>query len=263
LSLFLGFVSIATAVASSRLAYSLSSAIRTATLVPVGSPTVGLGIFIEYLLSFTNLHSLDQIMRSSRALVWVLGAVVSATSSTKRGLVFVPNSNYPQDNKVWTKTGSDLTWYYNYGSSPSPAYAAYSQDEFEFVPMIWGNVAGTEWLDEVNVVIRSGRKISHVLGFNEPDGDMSTGGSALDPSVAAQVWVKNVEPLAAQGIKLGMPACTGGWGGLPWLTQFVGNCSNLVSTSTVTKNCTFDFLPMHWYGNFAGLASHMGEYAAA
>jgi hypothetical protein len=29
------------------------------------------------------------------------------------------------------------------------------------------------------------------------------------------------------------------------------------------KNCTFDFIPLHWYGDFGGLASHLGEYTAA
>ena len=27
--------------------------------------------------------------------------------------------------------------------------------------------------------------------------------------------------------------------------------------------CTFDFIPLHWYGNFDGLASHIGTYQAA
>lgn len=202
-------------------------------------------------------------MLRSPALIWLFGVVASATSSSKRGLVFVPNSNWPQDNKIWKQSGSDLAWYYNYGSTPSPAFAQYSHDQFEFVPMLWGNVDGTTWLDEVRTVISGGRKITHVLGFNEPDGDSSTGGSGMDPTVAAKVWVKNIEPLAAQGIKLGLPACTGGWGGLPWYRQFLGNCSALVSTGDETKNCTFDFVPIHWYGPFDGLASHMGEYAAA
>jgi hypothetical protein len=24
--------------------------------------------------------------------------------------------------------------------------------------------------------------------------------------------------------------------------------------------CSFDFIPIHWYGNFEGLASHLGHY---
>ncbi|KAI1851533.1 hypothetical protein JX265_012385 [Neoarthrinium moseri] len=198
----------------------------------------------------------------TRSLLLAFGAAAGAASS-KRGLVFVPNSQWPEDNNVWVQSGSDLTWYYNYGSTPSSAFTGHSQEDFEFVPMLWGAISGTSFLDEVNGLIQGGVNISHVLGFNEPDGESSTGGSNITPARAAQVWVDNIEPLAAKGIKLGLPACTGGWNGIPWLQQFLANCSSLVSTDAETKNCTYDFVNIHWYGNFEGLASHMGSYSAA
>jgi len=40
-------------------------------------------------------------------------------------------------------------------------------------------------------------------------------------------------------------------------------CSKLISTADNQRNCTYDFVTIHWYGNFEGLASHMGEYSAA
>lgn len=202
-------------------------------------------------------------MVSTRISLLALTGLAAATSSSKRGLVFVPNSKWPQDNSIWVESGSDLTWYYNYGSTPSSDFADYTQDEFEFVPMLWGSIEDTSFLDEVNSLIDGGRNISHVLGFNEPNGDSSTGGADILPAKAAQVWVKNIEPLAAQGVKLGLPACTGGTDGIPWLQQFLANCSALVSTDSETKNCTYDFVNIHWYGNFEGLASHMGSYSAA
>ncbi|OTB03912.1 glycoside hydrolase family 128 protein [Hypoxylon sp. CI-4A] len=188
--------------------------------------------------------------------------VVAQTRSSKRGLVFVPNSDSPEDNKVWVQSGSDLTWYYNYGFTPSPAFGDIAQDQFEFIPMLWGAIDDTSFLDSVQDQINAGRDIKHVLAFNEPDSQYN-GGSNIDPSTAADVWVKNIEPLAQKGVKLGLPACTGGWEGIPWLQQFLGNCSLLVSTDNEEKNCTYDFVPIHWYGNFEGLASHMGSYAAA
>ncbi|KJZ78647.1 hypothetical protein HIM_02038 [Hirsutella minnesotensis 3608] len=192
-------------------------------------------------------------------------ATGEAASSSKRGLCFVPNENHPEDNQVWTKSGSQLKWYYNYQGLPSPAFAALSQDEFEYIPMMWGvgsNPNDTTFFDQVKKMVDDGRKIQHVLGFNEPDGDTSVGGSNVKPQDAAQAWVANFEPLGKMGIKLGLPACTGGPGGLPWLKQFLGNCSELISTSDERKNCTWDFLPVHWYDNFAGLASHIGERKA-
>lgn len=129
--------------------------------------------------------------------------------------------------------------------------------------MLWGPVEGTAFLDSVNSQIEAGLNISHVLAFNEPDGPAQYGGSNMPPSYAADIWVKNIAPLAAKGIKLGLPACTGGWGGIPWLQQFLGNCSLIISTDGNTKNCTYDFVNIHWYGNFEGLASHLGSYSAA
>jgi hypothetical protein len=202
-------------------------------------------------------------MALSKGLLLAFSAVVSATVSSKRGLVYVPNAKWPEDDKVWVQSGSDLTWYYNYGSTPSSAFSDKSQDDFEFIPMLWGSVSGTTFLKEVTNLIDSGRNISHVLGFNEPDGDQSSGGSDMQPASAAQVWVNNIEPLADKGIKLGLPACTGGSNGIPWLQQFLANCSALVSTDSETKNCTYDFVNIHWYGNFEGLASHLGSYSAA
>ncbi|EOO00167.1 putative glycoside catalytic core protein [Phaeoacremonium minimum UCRPA7] len=190
----------------------------------------------------------------------------SADSSSKRGLCFVPNAKWPQDNYIWTRSPSDLTWYYNYGPSPSPVYNNLTQQDFEFVPMLWGapsDVNDTTFLTTVKNLVDQGTNITNVLTFNEPD--MATsGGSSVDPSFGAQVWVNNIIPLQEMGIRVGLPAPTGGWGGLPWLRQFLGNCSELISDGQKTKkNCTYDFVGVHWYGNFEGLASHLGEYAAA
>ncbi|KAI0134797.1 hypothetical protein F4814DRAFT_398970 [Daldinia grandis] len=128
--------------------------------------------------------------------------------------------------------------------------------------MLWGAIDDTSFLESVQSQIDSGRNITHVLSFNEPDAQYG-GGSNVEPSKAADVWIKNIAPLADKGVKLGLPACTGGWGGIPWLEQFLGNCSELISTKDDEKNCTYDFVTIHWYGNFEGLASHMGSYAAA
>ncbi|KAL7629890.1 hypothetical protein AAE478_001413 [Parahypoxylon ruwenzoriense] len=202
-------------------------------------------------------------MRPLRALLVAIPSLALAqTRSSKRGLVFIPNSATPEDDEVWVQPGSDLTWYYNYGSTPSPAFNSVPQDRFEFVPMLWGAIDDTSFLDSVREQISSGRNITHVLGFNEPDSQYA-GGSNIEPSVAADVWVRNVAPLAERGVKLGLPACTGGPGGIPWLQQFLGNCSQLISAGDEKKNCTYDFVTIHWYGNFEGLASHMGSYAAA
>ncbi|KAJ6781000.1 hypothetical protein PWT90_10471 [Aphanocladium album] len=192
-------------------------------------------------------------------------ASVADAGSGKRGLVFTPNPQYPEDNKLWRPQDGDLTWYYNYGSMPSPVYSDIPQGQFDFVPMMWGvgsDPTGTTWLDEVKGVISNGRNITHALAFNEPDAPNSWGGSDVAPHKAAQAWVANFEPLAKMGVKLGLPAVTGAPSGLDWLKQFLGNCSDIVSNGGKTKNCTWDIIPVHWYDNFAGLASHIGERRA-
>lgn len=179
--------------------------------------------------------------------------LTSATRSSKRGLVFVPSEKHPTDNQIWVGGNSDLTWYYNYQVAPSPAYSNRTQSEFEFVPMLWSPT--TTFLSQVKSMISGGRNITHILTYNEPDGTSSTGGSNVQPAVAAANWISQVEPLRKLGVKTGAPAVTGSPSGFTWLQMFFDACH---SQGT---NCTADFFPVHWYGNFEGLASHVGQVA--
>jgi hypothetical protein len=190
-------------------------------------------------------------------LLAIAAPALAQTTSSKRGLVFIPNSKHPEDNYVWDSSSSDLTWYYNYGVDPSAVFSNVSQSDFEFVPMLWGapsTTTDTAFLDEVKSLISGGRNISHVLSFNEPDGTTSTGGSNVDAELAATVWIRELEPLRDLGVKLGAPAVTGAQTGFTWLENFFTACDG---------NCTVDFIPIHWYGDFSGLASHIGQVRAA
>ncbi|KAK4095930.1 glycoside hydrolase family 128 protein [Parathielavia hyrcaniae] len=209
-------------------------------------------------------------MLHTTALVALLAAVPSfiapVAASPKRGLVFTPNETTRADDDIWVTKPTTLTWYYNYKSDPEPTYADVPQSEFEFVPMLWGTpptLDDTSFLTNVTRLVEQGVNITNVLSFNEPDGPFAWGGSSMQPSVAAQVWVKNMIPLQEIGIRVGLPACTGGPDGLPWVQDFLTECSKLISTDDETRNCTYDFVTIHWYGSFDGLASHMGQYAAA
>ncbi|KAL8913912.1 MAG: hypothetical protein Q9172_007200 [Xanthocarpia lactea] len=173
----------------------------------------------------------------------------NAPSSPKRGLVYVPNAEHLSDDSIWTTDSSPLTWYYNYESKPSPAL---SNSKLQFVPMLWGS--STTFLDDVTAQIKSGANISYVLAFNEPDGGGSTGGSAIPAETAAETWQREIEPLKKMGVKLGAPGVTGAPSGKVWLQNFFNACKG---------NCSADFIPIHWYGNFEGLASHVGEVRAA
>lgn len=96
----------------------------------------------------------------------------SPATSSKRGLVYVPSEKHPQDDANWDSPTSDLTWYYNYASKPSPAFANFPK--LQFVPMLWGTGNSSTFLTDVQSQIKAGANITYVLGFNEPDGDSST-----------------------------------------------------------------------------------------
>ncbi|KAL2267956.1 hypothetical protein VTJ83DRAFT_5233 [Remersonia thermophila] len=201
----------------------------------------------------------------SAAFAALLAALPGAEAS-KRGLVFTPNATTRSDDKIWVQKPTTLTWYYNYKPEPEAVYEHLPQSEFEFVPMMWGApspIDDTSFVRTIKNLIKQGINITNVLSFNEPDGPFVYGGSNMEPSVAAQVWVNNMIPLQELGIRVGLPACTGSPDGLPWLLSFLEECSKLISTDNKQQNCTYDFVTIHWYGNFEGLASHMGQYSAA
>ncbi|KAF2478030.1 uncharacterized protein BDR25DRAFT_275706 [Lindgomyces ingoldianus] len=189
-------------------------------------------------------------IRTITALSALLPLALS-TSSPKRGLCHVPSSEHSTDDKIWISTpGSDLSWYYNYGYEPS---AAYTNSKLEFVPMLWGaseKDVGTPFLDSVTAQINGGSKISYVLGFNEPDGTTFTGGSNISADLAASTWKKQIEPLKKLNVSLGAPAVTGSPNGFTWLENWLKACDG---------GCNPDFIPVHWYGNFEGMASHIGQ----
>ncbi|KAF3068516.1 glycoside hydrolase family 128 protein [Trichoderma camerunense] len=188
--------------------------------------------------------------------------LAAAAPSAKRGLIFIPNSTTLQDNSIWVQTGSDLTWYYNYGNLPSSDYASIPQSRFEFVPMMWGVGPNPSqdfaFHDSVINLINSGTNITHVMSFNEPDAPSSWGGSDVTPHNAALAWIANFIPLQQRGIKIGAPATTGAPSGLDWLHQFFGNCTQLIG-----RDCPYDFVSLHWYDNFDGLKAHISDYTAA
>ncbi|KIK57165.1 glycoside hydrolase family 128 protein [Collybiopsis luxurians FD-317 M1] len=148
--------------------------------------------------------------------------------NAKRGLSYVGTDN-TQDVLNINQTKSVVSWQYDWGLIP-PANLA--QSGVEYIPMQWGS-SGIENLSQT--VQAYG--IKTLLTFNEPDFNQQ---SNIDPNFAAQLWQQYIDPLRkiAPGIKIGAPAVSSGGTGLPWLSTFFGACGN----------CTFDFLPIHWYG---------------
>ena len=188
-----------------------------------------------------------------------IAASKGTTASPKRGLIDIATKN-PSDDQIWIRKSSDLTWYYNYQSEPSSAYT--SDASFDFVPMLFGksddlSSTATPFLTSVQNQIKAGANITYVLAYNEPDGQASMGGSGIPADTAASVWMRNIAPLRDQGIKVGLPAVTGSPDGLNWLANFNRSCLALDP-----NGCEADFIPVHFYGTFQGMASHIGQVRA-
>ncbi|CCG80982.1 Putative uncharacterized protein [Taphrina deformans PYCC 5710] len=176
------------------------------------------------------------------ALVIVLEAVqaVSAVAG-KRGLIGVDNIHSKGDQPTLIKSNA-TTWAYNYGTQPGNSTWF---GNLEFIPQLWGGNNAATFMSEV---LANNPATTHVLTFNEPDGQ-GGGQATMTPALAATIWKQYVEPLKAHNISLGSPACTGTDSGIQWLKQFMGNCST----------CHVDFIATHWYGDFSGLSSHLGQ----
>ncbi|KAK6506565.1 hypothetical protein TWF506_011470 [Arthrobotrys conoides] len=183
--------------------------------------------------------------------VLVLGQEVAelAPKNSKRGLVFLYNSSYPVDYKKLTGPGNVISWYYNYGQSPSSQLAS---SQWEFVPMVWGRDQAKSIQGNVNKIKSGGGAVRYVLGFNEPDIPHKWGGSDMTPANAATLWKQYIQPLSSQRIKLCTPGVSSSPDGFTWLSNFFAACG---------ATCTFDLLCLHHYGRPASsLKAHLEKY---
>ncbi|KAH6855557.1 glycosyl hydrolase catalytic core-domain-containing protein [Chaetomium sp. MPI-CAGE-AT-0009] len=197
------------------------------------------------------------------ALVGLLAATGLAAKSPKRGLAAVGNKDWPEDDAIWVRDGSPISWYHNFHWNVSDTYASLAQDRIEFVPMMWGGgVNDTDFLGNMTAMIQpasgAGRNITHVMAFNLPDQPFEHGGSQMKPRDAARAWVRNLIPLREKfGVKLGLPVVGDPRGG--WVDPFLKNCSAL----NQDKECEFDFVPFHALGHFGVLKDRVGSFSSA
>ncbi len=193
----------------------------------------------------------------------VATAAAAQTQSPKRGLAFTPNDGFPEDNEIWARKESGLTWYYNFNWNVSEEYASVPQAQFEFVPMMWGGNDGNDtfFLGNVTEMMKkTGRNISHVLGFNTPDMPFTSGGSEMLPAIAAKAWVLNILPLREEhGIKVGLPVMGSDSNAHDWLDPFLANCTKV----NKKKPCGFDFVTLHSFGDFEVLKKRVDMWAKA
>lgn len=164
-------------------------------------------------------------------------APLQARGGNKRGLAF-PKQHNGVPGSQWTHQFADsdkISWMYDW-----EAVIDGEAIDREYVPLLHSN---QQWCTEgwfTNVAAAQQKyKVSHILGFNEPD-QVGGGGSNMDVGSAVAAYKQYIHPLGEQGLRLGSPAVTNGNEpnkGINWLKQFMSQCSD----------CQVDFVVAHYY----------------
>ncbi|KAF3769521.1 hypothetical protein M406DRAFT_17961, partial [Cryphonectria parasitica EP155] len=168
---------------------------------------------------------------------------------SKRGLAYLGDT-HASDNNLLLSSNSSIDWYYNW--SPD----AVTDISLPFVPLLHGldDASSSTTINSLSTLPATS---THLLTFNEPDGTTSSGGSAIAPSDAARAYIDDILPLRTASDRtwnISHPATTGSDSGLAWLQEFNASCWAL----NPDAGCPADFVALHWYGDYAGLASWLG-----
>ncbi|EST09733.1 Glycosyl hydrolase [Kalmanozyma brasiliensis GHG001] len=163
------------------------------------------------------------------ALVALITFLPSPTIAASRGLAWGTNNNWGP-----SVAKGLIEWYWHWQDGPNSRF----NGKLEFVPCFWGPKYYSQWnqrKQEMNQNVPSA-----LLGFNEPD---ISGQSNLDPTTAANLWMKEIQPWKKRGVRLGSPQIVYNQ---DWLGSFMNICRR--------KGCTVDFIAIHWYGSWNDLA---------
>ncbi|KAJ7093301.1 glycosyl hydrolase catalytic core-domain-containing protein [Mycena belliarum] len=163
-------------------------------------------------------------------LALALLAALPAAHATARGLAWATNNDFAP-----VIGGKPMvTWYHHWEDGPVPQMPSKNQ----FVPMFWGPSKWDKWNARKSEMNKKLPK--YLLGFNEPD---ISSQANMNPAYAAQVWMQEIHPFGARGVKLGSPAVA--WN-LDWTAQFLGELKK--------RGGYVDFVTVHWYGSYKDLA---------
>ncbi|KAH6685070.1 glycosyl hydrolase catalytic core-domain-containing protein [Plectosphaerella plurivora] len=184
----------------------------------------------------------------------VLCTLISSTAAgradlpSKRGLALLGDAP-SSDNELLTSEESPISWYYTWSPWPSDTVA----EDVVFLPLLHG-IDTVEDPNLHDILGNLPSSSTHILTFNEPDGEQDTGGSSISPEDAAEAYLKHVVPLReprdgdTRTWNISHPVVTGSDMGIEWLRNFNKSCYELSD-----DGCPADFVAVHWYGPFAGL----------
>ncbi|KAI6575003.1 hypothetical protein MCOR04_007073 [Pyricularia oryzae] len=192
----------------------------------------------------------------------ILGLTAAALATaadlpTKRGLAYIQDENTnPDDSRIMLSDESLISWYYTWSRNMARAVG----DSVRFVPLLH-NLDDTSDRQLASTLERAPDSSTHLLSFNEPDGETDSGGSAISPRDAAEAYIQHIAPLRTESgdrkrtWKISHPCVTGSPRGLDWLRDFNESCWDIDKDN----GCPTDFVAVHWYGDQYGLRGWLGD----
>ncbi|MCM2373449.1 glycosyl hydrolase [Aporhodopirellula aestuarii] len=133
-------------------------------------------------------------------------------------------------------------WYYNWYWQPTPG-----QRDAEFVPMIKGKIDAIDRSFARIETLKKSHKITHLLGFNEPD-SAKQGNTSVERAI--ELWPRLMET----ELRLGSPAVTDNRRGKDWFNAFM--------QAAKLKRLRIDFIAVHRYPNVKANGSIKGFLAS-
>ncbi|KAN0062437.1 hypothetical protein ACQY0O_005325 [Thecaphora frezii] len=158
-------------------------------------------------------------------------AMLTYTEACERGL------SWGTEDILGNKIGKGLvSWYWHWQDG---ANSYLDSRGLEFVPCFWGPKYQKQWAQRKKEMSKKPPK--HILAFNEPE---IPGQANMGPKRAARLFMQEIQPYAAKGVKLSSPQMVYK---MEWLETFMDECDRL--------GCQIDFIALHWYGTHKDLAT--------
>ncbi|KPI39404.1 uncharacterized protein AB675_5039 [Cyphellophora attinorum] len=178
----------------------------------------------------------------------------SSPASSKRG-IGIPWDTTPETLSLIFPTSTShpptiISWCFNWELWRPPLPSS-DTHPIEWVPCIRTAAQIPDLLPFLTDISRT-HKITHLLGFNEPEIPEQAN---LSPSDAARLWRDQVLPAAKQlGLRVGSPGmCSDPARALPWLDEWFGLLGGVEGSGV-------EFLVLHWYGmDLGGLKDWVGR----
>lgn len=183
-------------------------------------------------------------------------SLLAQEKSYKRGISY----NIPSQEDV-KALGEGLSWYYNWGNTPSDDESILNAIEtykLDFIPMVWGRAIDK---DRLRAFYQKNPQVKYILGFNEPN---FTAQANIGPKEAASRWYQIEEIADEFGLKIVGPAMNYApsngavtENGVTYTDPF----QYLDAFFDACPDCKVDYLAAHCYMNYSSsLKWYLDQY---